>query len=91
MSTLSSALMALGIPLVKKVLVSLGIGTLTYVGLTAAVSAGLGAAKSNFAGLPSDVLQIAAMSGLFTAASIIAGGVTSALTLMSFSRLAKIA
>lgn len=90
MSTLSSALTALAGPLAKKVLSSLGIGFLTYAGLDTAVSYGLGLAKSSLAGLSGDIAQIAAMSGLFTALSVIAGGIVASLAMVSLTRLAKL-
>lgn len=91
MSTLSSALTALAGPLAKKVLSALGIGFLTFAGVDAAVNGALSAAKSNFAGTATDIASILAISGMFTAMSIIAGGITAGLTMMVFSRLAKIA
>ena len=90
MSTLSSALTALAGPLAKKVLTSLGIGFLTYTGLDTAVSYGLGLAKSSLSGLTGDIAQIAAMSGLFTALSVIAGGIVASLALVGLTRLAKL-
>lgn len=91
MSTLSSALTALAGPLAKKVLTALGIGFLTFAGVDTAVNAALSAAKSNFAGITTDIASILAIGGVFTAMSIIAGGITAGLTLMVFSKLAKIA
>jgi cell division protein FtsX len=89
-STFSSALTALAGPLAKKVLQSLGIGFLTFAGVDVAVSAALSAAKSNFAGISADILTILGMAGFFTAFSIIAGGITAGVSMMAFSRLAKL-
>lgn len=91
MSTLSSALTALAGPLAKKALSALGIGFLTFAGVDTAVNAALSAAKSNFSGITIDIASILAIGGVFTAMSIIAGGITAGLTLMVFSKLAKIA
>jgi hypothetical protein len=88
MSTLSGALTALAGPLAKKVLTSVGIGLVTYAGLDAAVTAGLSAAKSALGGIGTDYAAIAAMFGFFTACSVIAGGITAGLTMMSFKKLA---
>lgn len=90
MSTLSGVLTALAAPLAKKVLSALGIGFLTYAGVDAAVNGALSAAKSNFGGVSADITSILALSGMFTAMSIIAGGITAGLTMMVFSKLAKI-
>lgn len=87
MSTLSGALTALAGPIAKKVLTSLGIGILTYVGIDTAVTAGLVAAKASLAGIGTDYASIAAMFGFFSACSIIAGGITAGLVMMSFKKL----
>lgn len=91
MSTLSGVLTALAGPLAKKVLSALGIGFITYAGIDTAINAALGAAKSNFAGVATDIASILAIGGLFTAMSVIAGGITAGLTLMVLTKMAKIA
>lgn len=91
MSTFSSAMMALAGPMAKKVLSSLGVGVITYVGIDTAVTAGLNAAKGYFGGMSADMIQIAAMYGFFTALSIIAGGITGGLSMMMIQRFGKIA
>lgn len=90
MNALGPLLAALAGPLAKKVLTALGIGWLTYAGLDTAVSFGLGLAKSSLAGLSGDILQIAAMSGLFTALSVIAGGIVASLAMVGLTRLTKL-
>lgn len=90
MSTLSGVLTALAGPLAKKVLSSLGIGFLTFAGVETAVNGAMTAAKANFSGVVVDIASILAIAGLFTSMSIIAGGITAGLTMMVFSRLAKI-
>ena len=90
MSTFSSAMMALAGPMAKKVLASLGIGLITYVGVDAAVTAALNAAKSNFGGLTADIVQIAALFGVFTALSIVAGGLIAGVTMIALERFGKI-
>lgn len=89
--TFSAAMTALAGPLAKKVLTSLGIGFLTFAGVDTAVNAALGAAKANFAGVATDFAAILAMGGVFTSLSIIAGGIIGGLSMMVFSKLAKIA
>lgn len=91
MPTLVSALMALGGPLARKVLASLGIGFLAFQGVDAAVMAALGSIKSNFAGIAADAAAIIAISGLNTAFGIIAGAYSGGLSMMVFTRMAKIA
>lgn len=87
MSTFAGALTALAGPLAKKVLTSIGIGIITFAGMEAAVTAALAAAKASFTGIGPDIAAIMAMFGIFTVASIIAGGITACLTMMSFKRL----
>lgn len=77
-------------PIAKKVLTAVGVGTLTIVGLQAAVSSGLDAARSHFGGMTGVVADLVAMSGFFTAASIIAGGVTAAVTLVMLKKMAVV-
>lgn len=91
MSTFGGVLQTFAGPVAKKVLSSLGFGFVAFAGVEAAVNGALSAAKSNFAGVATDVAQIMAMSGLFTAMSIIAGGITAGLSMMVFNKLAKIA
>ncbi len=75
-------------PLVSRVFAALGLGTVTYTGASAALSSALSAAKSAFAGLSGEVLQIMAMTGFFDAMAITAGGMISALTWLVLKRFA---
>jgi hypothetical protein len=83
--------MALIGPLARQLLVSIGIGLITFVGLDAAVGAALGAAKSSLSGLPAVAAAILARGGVFTALSIIAGGITARITLMTLKRMGRLA
>lgn len=91
MSTFSSAMLALAGPVAKKVMQAVGIGVITYAGLDTATSAALAAAKSNMAGIPADIAAVAAISGIFTAMSVVAGGITAGLSLVALERFGKIA
>ena len=75
-------------PVVSRVMVALGFGILTYVGLDSAVSTALGHAKSVLAGLPGDVLFILAKAGLFEALAIVSGGLVGSLTFLTINRFA---
>ncbi|ASL74984.1 DUF2523 family protein [Ralstonia pseudosolanacearum] len=90
MMPLAGFLMALVGPLARQLLVSLGIGLITYVGLDAAVSAALGAAKSSLAGMPAVAAAILARGGVFTGLSIIAGGITARISMITLKRLGKL-
>ena len=81
-------LMSLAAPLAGRVLLSIGLGTVTFVGLSAAVSGLLSAAKASAQGLLPEVAQILALAGVFQALSIIAGGVVTSLALISLKRFA---
>lgn len=88
--SLAGLLTALAGPLAKRVLTALGLGMVTFAGVEAAVQAGLSAAQSNFSGVGADVAAILAMGGVFTALSIVAGGITAGLSMMILSRIAAV-
>lgn len=69
-------------PVAKRVMVALGFGVVTLAGVTAAVQAGVNAAKAALGGMSGVVADIAAISGLFSAASILAGGLVASAALM---------
>lgn len=88
MDGLSKWLYDLSWPLVSRVLVALGLGTVTYTGVTAGVTGALDGAKNAFSGIGSEVLQIVAMSGFFDAMSITSGGIVSGLSFLVLKRFA---
>ncbi len=73
-------------PLVTKVLSSLGVGTLTFVGADSALDNALGAAQGALNGMTGAALAIAVRAGLFDVFSIMSGGLTSALAWMVMKR-----
>lgn len=88
---LAGVLVALAGPIARQVLLSLGIGVLTFVGLDAAVSAGLSAAQNHLGQIPASAAQVLARAGMFTAFSIIAGGITAGVSMVALKRFGKIA
>lgn len=90
MGGLSSLLMGIAGPMAKQVLISLGIGLVTFAGLDAAVSAALSAAQSNLSGLHVDAAAIMARGGIFTGMSVIAGGITAGVSMIAMKRLGAI-
>ena len=90
MGGLGTWLVGLAGPIARQILVSLGIGVVTFVGLDTAVSSALGAAKAALAGMSGDALQIVALGGGFTALSIIAGGITAGISMIALKRFTKI-
>jgi hypothetical protein len=83
-------LMALAGPLARQVLISLGIGLVTFVGLDAAVTAALSAAKSNLGQMPAAAAAILARGGVFTAMSVIAGGITARMSMMVLKQFGRV-
>lgn len=79
-------LMTLAGPLARQVLISLGIGLISFVGLDTAIQSAFNAAKSNFAGMDSGIVAIAARAGLFTAFSIVAGGILAGVSMLILKR-----
>lgn len=75
-------------PIVSRVLSSLGVGSVTYVGADAALGSALSAAKTAFVGMTGDILQLLAMAGFFDAMSIMSGGIVSGLAWMVLKRFA---
>lgn len=81
-------LMSLAAPVAGRVLLSLGVGTITFVGLQAALNAALSQAKSAASGLSGDVMALVAISGGFVAMSVIAGGAVTAVSMIVLKRFA---
>lgn len=90
MTNLAGLLIALVGPLAKQALFALGIGLITYVGLDAAVTSALSAAKSSLGQLPAAAMAICARGGMFTAFSIVAGGITARMSMMIVKRLGRV-
>jgi hypothetical protein len=87
MSALGSFLVAIAGPVVKKALVSIGIGIVSYAAMSAAINAALSAAKTAWAGLGGDALGIIQMAGIGTAISILAGALIARAALSAGSKL----
>jgi hypothetical protein len=73
-------------PLVTKILVSLGIGTVTYAGAGMALTGVLNAAKSSFSMLGGNILNYLSLAGVWDAFSIISGALVSSLSFMALKR-----
>lgn len=87
MSGIGTFLVGLATPIARQALISLGIGVVTSVGIDAAVSAMLGAAKAAWAGMPADVMAYVQLSGINTGLSIVAGAMTARLSLIPLKSL----
>lgn len=86
MDSLADWIASISWPIVSRVLASIGLGTVTYTGATAAVSGALDSAKTAFAGMTGDLLQIMVLTGFFDAAAILSGGLVSGLSWMVMKR-----
>ena len=73
MGTLATLLMGLAGPLVLRALVVLGIGTMTFTGVTVALQGLIDMATNNWSSLPSDLLGLASIAGIPQCLGIIAG------------------
>lgn len=80
MDGIAAWLASISWPIVSRVMVALGIGTVTYTGADAALSSALNAGKAAFVGMASDVLALLAMAGFFDAMAIMSGGLVSGLS-----------
>lgn len=90
MGGLAGFLMALVGPLARQALISLGIGLITFVGVDAAVTGALASAKSNMGQITGSVAAILARGGVFTAMSVIAGGITARVSMLVLKRMGRV-
>lgn len=80
-------IMSLAGPLARQALVSLGFGIVSYVGISAAVTAALASAQAAWAGSAGDIAGFMGLAGANTALGIIAGGITARVSLMVTKKL----
>lgn len=79
--TLAVWLMSLIGPLVLQALIAVGVGTLTVAGIDVAVNQCVSWLTSAVGGMSSDLVNVLAMSGVFTAMSYIGGGISARLAM----------
>lgn len=73
MSTLASLLLTLAGPMALRILTILGVGTMTFTGVTVALQGLIDMATTNWSSLPSDILALGSIAGIPQALGIIAG------------------
>lgn len=94
MSSIIAALfnlfIVLGSSLPGRVLSALGIGWLTYAGLSAAVASMVSLTMSNWNAIPATVYQIASLAGFTDAIGITTAAITARVTVAALPRLGKL-
>lgn len=88
MTGLGTFLAAIAGPLVKRAMIALGFGVVSYAAMTAALNSALSAAKSAWGGLSGfpEALSLIAMAGVNTYCSIIAGALIARVALQSLKK-----
>lgn len=79
-------LMTIAGPLARQVLIALGIGVVTFTGVSAALDGLLSAARSAWTGIGSDVAQWLAVAGANHAISVLAAAAVARLSLVALKR-----
>ena len=90
MPNLVGWLLALVWPLAKKVLLALGIGVLTYSGLTLLATQAQNEIIALWGQVPASMANMAALLGIPQSIGVILGGVTARVALISVGRLGRI-
>ena len=81
-------LVGLAGPIITRMLLAIGVGTVTYAGLSAAIGAAISAAKTAYGGMTGDVASIVALSGFGDALGIIAGAIVTSVSLVALKKFA---
>lgn len=87
---LASWLVSLAAPIATKVLLALGIGTLTYVGLDTAYNAAQGLVIQYYGQMGASSMAIVDLAGVGQAIGIILGAMAARLSLIMVGRLSKL-
>jgi len=82
----TSWLWALAAPLVKRVLVALGMGYASFEGAATVIESSFDAIQASFGGLLAEVAALLAMAGFFDAMAIMSGGIMGGLAWMAMKR-----
>lgn len=76
--------------IIAYVLVSLGMGFVTYFGTQEVMDFGLGYVQSQIDAIPSELVDVVEIMGVFDAFSIMIAGVTASMTVMAVSSVTKL-
>lgn len=83
--------LALVAPLVKRILIALGVGLISYGGLALLATHVRDQVLGNLSGLTGEAYQVVAMSGAFEAVGIMLGGLAARAALMAVERFGRVA
>lgn len=84
-------LLAMVVPLAKKLLLALGIGYMTYEGLSTIAGQARDAVISSYGGMPADVLAILALGGINQAIGIILSALTARAAIVAVGKIGRVA
>lgn len=91
MPTFAAWLLELAWPVVKRVLVALGIGAISYSGLSLLGSQVQGLVQGYWGGLPAVALQLLTLGGFSQAVGILLGALSARIALVAVGRIGKLA
>ena len=77
-------------PLLKKALVAIGLGTVTYAGLQAAFNAAQAQIIANYGLMPAAALQIADLAGVGATIGIILGALAARVGMVALSHIGRV-
>lgn len=83
---LQAMLLSLAAPLVKRVLIALGIGVITYTASTAVLGVVLQSLQNSMGSMPTTVMQLSSLYGLPDFIGIILGAYSTSLTLSTVKK-----
>lgn len=87
MGGLGSFLSAIAWPIVSRVLASMGMGVISFVGLKAALDSAISSAQNSMLDVLPEVAAILSMSGSITALSIISGALVTSVSMVALKRI----
>lgn len=76
--------------LVKKALVALGLGTITYAGLQAAFNSAQAQVISHYGQMPGNALELANLAGVAQTIGIILGAISARVGMIALSKIGKV-
>ena len=74
-------------PIVKRVMTSLGLGVISFAGVSVALNAAINMAKSYYTGMPQYIFALAGLGGVGEALGIVAGALIFRIGMTSFSKI----